>query len=71
VAYRLPPRQRQSQLHNETLLWIAERVAAEHRCTNHLRRELLLESFGQLREATITDEDGNLIPRRKANVISI
>jgi hypothetical protein len=22
-----------SMLHNETLLWIAERVAAEHRCT--------------------------------------
>ena len=27
-----------SMLHNETLLWIAERVAAEHRRTNHLRR---------------------------------
>ena len=27
-----------SMLHNETLHWIAERVAAEHRRTNHLRR---------------------------------
>jgi hypothetical protein len=27
-----------SMLHNETRLWIAERVAAEHRRTNHLRR---------------------------------
>jgi hypothetical protein len=27
-----------SMLHDETLLWIAERVAAEHRRTNHLRR---------------------------------
>ena len=27
-----------SMLHNETLHWIAERVAAEHRRTKHLRR---------------------------------
>lgn len=27
-----------SMLHKETLLWIAEQVAAEHRRTNHLRR---------------------------------
>jgi len=27
-----------SMLHNETRLWIAERVAAEHRRTNHSRR---------------------------------
>jgi len=28
-----------SILHNETLLWIAERVAAEHKHANHSRRE--------------------------------
>jgi len=27
-----------SMLHNETLHWIAERVAAEHKRTNHLPR---------------------------------
>ena len=27
-----------SMLHNETLLWIAERLAAEHKHTNHPRR---------------------------------